>query len=67
MLIFALNWSFYIIICNISIRVIADQFIGIFGPPEAEMGPINSPPSIRSSVTLFLENHALDLSEFLDI
>ena len=43
---------------------------GFIGPlPEAEMGPINSPPSVRPSVrlsvTLFLENRALDLSDFL--
>ena len=47
--------------------------LGIFGPlPEAEMGPINSPPFVRPfvrpsicpSVTLFLENRALDLSDF---
>ena len=36
-----------------------------FGPlSEAEMGSINSPPSVRpsvrSSVTLFLENRAMD-------
>ena len=37
----------------------------IFGPLlEAEMGPINSPPFVRPSVTLFLENRALDLSDF---
>ena len=44
-----------------------ETFFVFFGPPpEADLGPMISPPSVRSSVrSFFLGNHAFNLSNFL--